>query len=42
MRNENVSFVTCSNYVYLGLIAERLTGLDLDAAAKKLLCGRAA
>lgn len=29
----------CSNYVYLGLIVERLTGLDLDAAAKKLLWG---
>ena len=29
----------CSNYVYLGLIVERLTGLDLDAAARKLLWG---
>ena len=29
----------CSNFVYLGLIVERLTGLDLDAAAKKLLWG---
>ena len=27
----------CSNYVYLGLIVERLTGLDLDAAAKQML-----
>ena len=27
----------CSNFVYLGLIVERLTGLDLDAAAKKML-----
>jgi len=27
----------CSNFVYLGLIVEKLTGLDLDAAAKKLL-----
>ena len=29
----------CSNYVYLGLIAERLTGMDLDTAAKKMLWG---
>ena len=29
----------CSNYVYLGMIVERLTGLGLDAAAKKLLWG---
>ena len=29
----------CSNFVYLGLIVERLTGLDLDAAAKKMLWG---
>ena len=29
----------CSNFVYLGLIVEKLTGLDLDAAAKKLLWG---
>ena len=29
----------CSNYVYLGLIVERLTGMDLDAAAKKMLWG---
>ena len=29
----------CSNYLYLGLIVEKLTGLDLDAAAKKLLWG---
>lgn len=29
----------CSNYVYLGLIVECLTGLDLDAAAKKMLWG---
>ena len=27
----------CSNFVYLGLIVERLTGMDLDAAAKKML-----
>lgn len=27
----------CSNYVYLGLVVERLTGMDLDAAAKKML-----
>ena len=27
----------CSNFIYLGLIVERLTGLDLDAAAKKML-----
>ena len=29
----------CSNFVYLGLIVERLTGMDLDAAAKKMLWG---
>ena len=29
----------CSNYLYLGLIVEKLTGLDLDAAAKKMLWG---
>ena len=29
----------CSNFVYLGLIVERLTGLDLDAAAKRMLWG---
>ena len=29
----------CSNYVYLGMIVERLTGLGLDAAAQKLLWG---
>ena len=27
----------CSNFVYLGLIVERLTGQNLDAAAKKML-----
>jgi len=29
----------CSNFVYLGMIVERLTGLDLDAAAKRMLWG---
>ena len=29
----------CSNFVYLGLIVEKLTGLDLDTAAKKMLWG---
>ena len=29
----------CSNFVYLGLIIEKLTGLDLDAAARKMLWG---
>jgi len=29
----------CSNFAYLGLIVEKLTGLDLDAAAKKMLWG---
>ena len=29
----------CSNYVYLGLVVERLTGLDLGTAAKKMLWG---
>ena len=29
----------CSNFVYLGLIVERLTGMGLDAAAKKMLWG---
>lgn len=29
----------CSNYVYLGLIVERLTGLDLDTAARRMLWG---
>ena len=28
-----------SNFVYLGMIVERLTGLDLDAAAKRMLWG---
>ena len=27
----------CSNFVYLGLVVERLTGLDLDSAATKML-----
>lgn len=27
----------CSNFCYLGMIVERITGLDLDAAATKLL-----
>ena len=29
----------CSNFVYLGLIIEKLTGLDLDAASRKMLWG---
>ena len=29
----------CSNFVYLGLIVERLTGLNLDAASRKMLWG---
>ena len=29
----------CSNYVYMGLIVEKITGLDLDAAARKMLWG---
>lgn len=29
----------CSNFVYLGLIVEKLTGLGLDAAARKMLWG---
>ena len=29
----------CSNFVYLGLIVEKLTGLDLDAAARRMLWG---
>ena len=29
----------CSNFVYLGLIVEKLTGLDLDTAARKMLWG---
>lgn len=29
----------CSNFVYLGFIVEKLTGMDLDAAAKKMLWG---
>ena len=29
----------CSNFIYLGLIVERLAGLDLDAAAKTMLWG---
>lgn len=29
----------CSNYVYLGLVVERITGLDLDAAARRMLWG---
>ncbi len=27
----------CSNFIYLGKIVEKLTGLDLDAAARKML-----
>jgi len=29
----------CSNFVYLGLVVEKLTGLDLDTASKKMLWG---
>ena len=29
----------CSNFVYLGLIVEKLTGQDLDAAARRMLWG---
>ena len=29
----------CSNFLYLGLIVEKLTGQDLDAAAKRMLWG---
>ena len=29
----------CSNFLYLGLIVEKLTGLDLDLAAKRMLWG---
>ena len=29
----------CSNFLYLGLIVEKLTGLDLNAAAKRMLWG---
>ena len=29
----------CSNFIYLGKIIEKLTGLDLDAAARKMLWG---
>ena len=29
----------CSNFAYLGLIIEKLTGLDLDAASRKMLWG---
>lgn len=29
----------CSNYVFMGLIVERVTGLDLDAAARRMLWG---
>ena len=29
----------CSNFLYLGLIVEKLTGLDLDQAAKRMLWG---
>lgn len=29
----------CSNYAYLGFIIEKLTGLDLDAAARKMIWG---
>ena len=40
VRERGVKFdYACSNYVYLGLIVEKLTGLDLDAAARKLLWG---
>ena len=27
----------CANFIYLGLIVEKFTGMDLDAAAKKML-----
>jgi len=40
VRPRGVKFdYACSNFVYLGLIVEKLTGLDLDAAARKLLWG---
>lgn len=29
----------CSNFVYLGLIVEKLTGFDLDTAARRMLWG---
>ncbi len=29
----------CANFIYLGMIVERLTGLDLDAAARQRLWG---
>ena len=29
----------CSNFVYLGLIVEKLTGLDLDTAARRMVWG---
>jgi CubicO group peptidase (beta-lactamase class C family) len=29
----------CSNFIYLGKIVEKLTGLDLDAAARKMIWG---
>jgi len=37
-RGESYEYA-CSNFVYLGLIVEKLTRLDLDAAAKKMLWG---
>lgn len=29
----------CSNYIYMGLVVEKITGQDLDTAAKQLLWG---
>lgn len=29
----------CSNFIYLGLVVEKITGMDLDTAAKQMLWG---
>ena len=40
VRPRGVKFeYACSNFLYLGLIVEKLTGQDLDAAAKRMLWG---
>ena len=38
LRGEKFEYA-CSNFLYLGLIVEKLTGQDLDAAAKRMLWG---
>ncbi len=36
-RGEKFEYACCSNYIYLGRIVERVTGKDLESAARELL-----